>query len=102
MRHRHIVVGDRHQERPDAVGFFRIEVGASVEQLLGNVDVVVARGIEQRCHTTGRWFAAAAVFWRATTDETHAKTETRYRVGCNKGRCGANFGAGVGIGAVLE
>ena len=44
-RHVEVVVGDRRDERRDAVGVDLVDVGAGVEQRPRNVEPAVARGV---------------------------------------------------------
>ena len=97
-----IVVGDRHQQRPDAIGFSLVDAGTVVEQDPGDIDVVVASRVEQWCHAAGYRLAATAVGRHAAAQDAYTETKTRHRVWCHE--CGgrADQRGGIGISAVLQ
>ena len=97
VRDGHIVVGDGHQQGPDSVGLFRIDVRAGRDQALRNLDMIVTCGIEQRRHATARRLTAPAVGWHATADDAHAVAEARHGIRFDEGRRLAHMGGHVGI-----
>ncbi len=64
---------------------FALTSAPACEQQLRDLDVVVARGIEQRRHAAGRRLAAAAVGRHAAAHDADAEAETRHGVRRDEG-----------------
>ena len=97
----HVVVGDGHQERRDAVGVGALDVGAGGDQRPRRIQPAVARGVQQRRQRAGNQIPRPAL-GQPAADDPDAVSETGHRIGQHPRRRLPGARLRVHVGAALH